>query len=88
MENPELEKSIKKRIRIAMGQINAIDRMIEDKRSYDEMLQQVKASKSAINHVGELLLEEYLQSELKKAKEGVNVSEKDISSIISKYSSM
>ncbi|WP_282199465.1 metal-sensing transcriptional repressor [Collibacillus ludicampi] len=43
------------------GHIRGIKKMAEEGRSCDELLLQISAVKSAINNVGKLILEDYLE---------------------------
>lgn len=60
MENKEeLEKNIIKRLRRIEGQVKGIQRMIEDKKSCQDILTQVTAAKAALNMVGTMIFRNY-----------------------------
>ncbi|MDL2246579.1 metal-sensing transcriptional repressor [Methanobrevibacter sp. OttesenSCG-928-K11] len=56
------------------GQINAIDRMIDEDIRCEDILMQVNASKSALHKVGQVILEGHLQH---CVKEGIESGDTD-----------
>ena len=84
MDTDDLHKRIKKII----GQLNAIDRMIEEDIPCEQILMQVNASKSALHKVGHIIVEGHLENCVKQAIEHEDVDEaiSDISSILEYYS--
>ena len=56
MDAPNLHRRMKK----IMGQLNAIDKMIDEDVPCEDILTQVKAAKSALHKVGQIILEGHL----------------------------
>ncbi len=84
MDTDNLHRRIKKII----GQLNAIDRMIEEDIPCEQILMQVNASKSALHKVGHIIVEGHLEHCVKQAMEDENIDDAlgDISSILEYYS--
>ena len=84
MDSENLHRRLKKFI----GQINAIDRMIDEDIPCEQILMQVNASKSALHKVGSIIVEGHLENCVKNAiKEGdADEALSDISSILEYYS--
>ncbi|MBQ6345840.1 MAG: metal-sensing transcriptional repressor [Methanobrevibacter sp.] len=84
MDTDNLHRRIKKII----GQLNAIDRMIEEDIPCEQILMQVNASKSALHKVGHIIVEGHLEHCVKQAIQGEDADEaiSDISSILEYYS--
>ena len=84
MDTDNLHRRIKKII----GQLNAIDRMIEEDIPCEQILMQVNASKSALHKVGHIIVEGHLEHCVKQAMEDENIYDAlgDISSILEYYS--
>ena len=49
-----------RRLRKIIGQLNAIDRMVDEDIPCEEMLMQINAAKSALHKVGQVVLEGHL----------------------------
>ena len=64
MDSENLHRRLKKII----GQINAIDRMIDEDIPCEQILMQVNASKSALHKVGHIIVEGHLEHCVKQAK--------------------
>jgi len=59
----EIEKNdIKKRLRKTGGQINGIEKMVEEGRYCVDILQQISAARAALNKVALLILESHTKS--------------------------
>lgn len=58
----ELQRTITRRINRAIGQLNGVKDMIADNRYCGDVLTQLAAAESAINHVSELVLQEHLHT--------------------------
>lgn len=58
----ELKDNASKRINRIAGQVAGIQRMIDDERTCNEILQQVTAVRSALDQLGVTLLTEHLQT--------------------------
>ncbi len=53
-------ENLHRRLRKIAGQINAIDKMVEDDVPCEEVLIQINAAKSALHKVGQIVLEGHL----------------------------
>lgn len=84
MDSENLHRRLKKII----GQINAIDRMIDEDIPCEQILMQVNASKSALHKVGYIIVEGHLEHCVKDAIEKGDADDAlgDISSILEYYS--
>ncbi|WP_116592330.1 metal-sensing transcriptional repressor [Methanobrevibacter thaueri] len=84
MDSANLHRRLKKII----GQLNAIDRMIDEDIPCEQILMQVNASKSALHKVGHIIVEGHLEHCVKEAIENKDSDEaiSDISSILEYYS--
>ena len=84
MDSDNLHRRIKKII----GQLNAIDRMIDEDIPCENILMQVNASKSALHKVGHIIVEGHLENCIKDAIEAGNSDEalNDVSTILEYYS--
>ena len=80
--------NLHRRIRKIIGQLNAIDRMIDEDIPCEQILMQVNASKSALHKVGHIIVEGHLEHCVKQAIEDSDSDEAigDISSILEYYS--
>ncbi|OEC95036.1 DNA-binding transcriptional regulator, FrmR family [Methanobrevibacter gottschalkii] len=81
-------ENLHRRLKKIIGQLNAIDRMIEEDIPCEQILMQVNASKSALHKVGHIIVEGHLEHCVKQAMEEDDVDEAlvDISSILEYYS--
>ncbi len=84
MDSDNLHRRLKKII----GQITAIDRMIDEDVACEQILMQVNAAKSALHKVGYIIVEGHLENCVKQAIEDEDSDEaiSDISSILEYYS--
>ena len=57
MDSENLHRRFKKII----GQINAIDRMVDEDIPYEDILAQINAAKSALHKAGQVVLEGHIQ---------------------------
>ena len=55
------EKALSNRINRIIGQLNAINRMINDNAQCEEIIIQINASKSALHKLGQVILENHLK---------------------------
>lgn len=80
--------NLHRRIKKIIGQLNAIDRMIEEDIPCEQILMQINASKSALHKVGYIIVEGHLENCVKQAIEDKDSDEAigDISSILEYYS--
>ena len=84
MDSENLHRRLKK----INGQVNAIDRMIDEDMSCEQILMQVNAVKSALHKVGHIIVEGHLEHCVKDAIEKGDADDalSDISSILEYYS--
>ena len=66
---PQEKENILRRLRIIRGQINAIERMIEEEKAPEEILPQLTAVRSAIHQVSVLETQHYVRSEIQVSME-------------------
>ena len=52
--------NLHRRLRKVIGQLNAIDRMVDEDVPCEELLMQINAAKSALHKVGQVVLEGHL----------------------------
>lgn len=62
MLNEKEKKEMKTRLKKISGQVNGIDKMIEEGRYCVDVLQQITAARSAMNQVALLILESHTRS--------------------------
>lgn len=84
MDSENLHRRLKKII----GQVNAIDRMIDEDIPCEQILMQVNASKSALHKVGHIIVEGHLEHCVKQTMENGDLDDAlgDINSILEYYS--
>ena len=76
MHRSDEEKSkLKNRLRRVAGQVDAVQRMIDDDEYCVDILMQISAATGALSKVGEVILEEHLKSCVRDAME--NGDDKD-----------
>ncbi|WP_042691550.1 metal-sensing transcriptional repressor [Methanobrevibacter oralis] len=81
-------ENIHRRIKKIIGQLNAIDRMIDEDIPCEQILMQINASKSALHKVGHIIVEGHLEHCIKESIESNNSDDaiNDFSSILEYYS--
>ncbi len=81
-------KNLHRRLKKIIGQVNAIDRMIDEDIPCEQILMQVNASKSALHKVGHIIVEGHLEHCVKKTMEHGDLDDAlgDINSILEYYS--
>ena len=52
--------NLHRRLKKVLGQVNAIDRMVDEDIPCEDILSQVNAAKSALNKVGQIILEGHI----------------------------
>ncbi len=84
MDSENLHRRLKKII----GQLNAIDKMIDEDIPCENILMQINASKSALHKVGHIIVEGHMNHCLRDAIEEGDTEEalSDVSSILEYYS--
>ena len=68
-------ENLHRRLAKIMGQIRAIDRMIDEDVPCEDLLTQISAAKSALNKVGQVVLEGHIQHCIKDAVKQGNEEE-------------
>lgn len=68
-------ENLHRRLAKIMGQIKAIDRMIDEDVPCEDVLSQISAAKSALNKAGQVVLEGHINHCIKDAVEQGNESE-------------
>ncbi len=69
------EENLHRRLKKIMGQVQAIDRMIEEDIPCEDVITQVNAAKSALHKVGQIILEGHLQHCVRDGIEHGNADE-------------
>lgn len=84
MDSENLHRRLKKII----GQLNAIDRMIDEDIPCENILMQINASKSALHKVGHIIVEGHLEHCIEESMEKGDTDEAltDVSTILEYYS--
>ncbi len=84
MDSENLHRRLKKII----GQLNAIDRMIDEDIPCENILMQINASKSALHKVGHIIVKGHLEHCIKESMEKGDTDEAltDVSTILEYYS--
>jgi DNA-binding FrmR family transcriptional regulator len=60
--HPRSERDAQKvRVRRVVGQLNAIERMLEENRDFSEILMQLMAARKALKSLGEVLIRSHMQ---------------------------
>lgn len=67
----EDSEKLHKRISKIIGQIQAVDRMIDQDVSCEDIITQINAAKSALHKCGQVVFEDHLNYTVKQALEGV-----------------
>ena len=80
MDSENLHRRLKKII----GQLNAIDRMIDEDIPCENILMQINASKSALHKVGHIIVEGHLEHCMEKGDTDEALT--DVSTILEYYS--
>ena len=80
--------NLHRRLKEIIGQLNAIDRMIDEDIPCEQILMQVNASKSALHKVGHIIVEGHLEHCVKQAIKDNDSDEaiSDLTSILEYYS--
>ena len=85
-ENEKLHHKIKKII----GQVQAVDRMIEEDVACEDVLSQINAAKSALHKAGQVILESHLKYCISEGMENDDIEEiiKSFSKTIERFANM
>ena len=62
-------ENLHKRLKKIIGQVNAIDRMVDEDVPCEDIMMQINAAKSALHKVGQIILEGHLNHCVRKAIE-------------------
>lgn len=68
MQNCMGSAKVHARLKKIIGQLNAIDKMVDREIPCEQILIQINAAKSALHKVGQLILEGHLHSRLRTAR--------------------
>ena len=87
MLNEREKDDIKKRLRKTGGQINGIEKMVDEGRYCVDILQQISASRAALNKVALMILESHTKSCVVSAIQNNQAEEsiEELIEIISKF---
>ena len=78
MHRTDEEKSkLKNRLRRIAGQVDAVQRMIDDDEYCVDILMQISAATGALSKVGEVILEDHLKSCVRDAMENGNDKDRE-----------
>lgn len=69
----EIAKNTHTRLQKIIGQLNAINTMIDDKQSCTNVLIQINAAKSALHKVGQIVLENHIKHCMRDGMENGNI---------------
>ena len=82
-------ENLHRRLAKIMGQIRAIDRMIDEDVPCEDLLTQISAAKSALNKVGQVVLEGHIQHCIKDAvKQGNEEAIANFTKAIERFANM
>lgn len=84
------KKKLKNRLRRVIGQVEAVGRMIEDDEYCVDILMQLSAATGALNKVGQIILEQHIQTCVSEAIKSGNAKERvekieELMSVFRKY---
>ncbi|MCS7067846.1 MAG: metal-sensitive transcriptional regulator [Meiothermus sp.] len=83
--DPETLEGIIRRFKRIEGQVRGLQRMAEEGRSFSELLDQIQATRKALDSVASVVLEEYLNAwETQAASGNVELSKGQIAMILRK----
>ena len=81
--------NLHRRLRKIIGQIQAIDRMVDEDIPCEDVLSQINAAKSALNKVGQIILEGHITHCIKDAIEsGDEEALKDFTKAVERFANM
>lgn len=80
--------NIHRRLKKIIGQLNAIDKMIDEDIPCENVLMQINASKSALHKVGHIIVEGHINHCIKNAIENGNTDDalSDFENVLEYYS--
>lgn len=81
--------NLHRRLKKIIGQVNAIDRMIDEDVPCEDILSQINAAKSALNKAGQIVLEGHINHCIKDAVERGDSEEiKNFAKAIERFANM
>ena len=81
--------NIHRRLKKIIGQVNAIDRMVDEDIPCEDVLSQINAAKSALNKVGQVILEGHINHCVREAFESGDETEiKNFPKVIERFANM
>lgn len=81
--------NLHRRIKKILGQINAIDRMIDEDVPCEDVLSQISAAKGALNKCGQIVLEGHIQHCVRDAiRKGDEEEIKNFTKAIERFANM
>lgn len=82
-------ENLHRRLKKIIGQVNAIDRMIDEDIPCEDILSQINAAKSALNKTGQIVLEGHINHCIKDAVERGDSEEiKNFTKAIERFANM
>jgi CsoR family transcriptional regulator, copper-sensing transcriptional repressor len=70
LESPDAKNALKTRLRRVEGQMRGVQKMVDDDRDCQEILQQLAAIRSAVQNASEFFLRTYAKECLTRAGDG------------------
>jgi DNA-binding FrmR family transcriptional regulator len=81
--------NLHRRLKKICGQVNAIDRMVDEDIPCEDILSQINAAKSALNKVGQIILEGHINHCVKDAFEKGDQAEiENFTKVIERFANM
>ena len=81
--------NIHRRLKKIIGQVNAIDRMVDEDIPCEDVLSQINAAKSALNRVGQVILEGHINHCVREAFESGDETEiRNFTKVIERFANM
>ncbi|QEG41259.1 metal-sensitive transcriptional regulator [Roseimaritima ulvae] len=77
MLSDDEKKKLNNRLRRVIGQIEAVGRMIEDEEYCVDILMQLSAATGALNKVGQIVMEQHIQSCVSEAIKSGSSQDRD-----------
>lgn len=82
-------ENLHRRLKKIIGQVQAIDRMIDEDVPCEDVLSQISAAKSALNKAGQVILEGHIQHCVKDALEAGDTEKLDsFAKVIERFANM
>ena len=81
--------NLHRRLKKIIGQVNAIDRMVDEDVPCEDILSQINAAKSALNKVGQVILEGHINHCIREAVEKGDEEEiENFTKVIERFANM